>query len=308
MSQYFHTTGFVYVLTNDSMPDMVKVGLTKKPPEDREKNLFNTSTPTEFNVVYRVVTSHPKEVEAQAHKLLDQYRVNSRREFFKISIEKAITAVESALVQKSGIHSWISQKPHQLKNGDRIALTLEEGQIFAVISYKTFNSIMSNQPEIIDLWQAQTTGDYLELYLTDSPKHIAGLSTYDDDYITDPVPYLNRQHTAQNLIMNGKERLLSGERLVWIPKPNSQQSGVIFEISDYCQVIGRTWIPKINYDGIPLLINDFSYTNIWPEAYSIISEALNLHIPNKWGSREELNDLVGKQPQVPEYWLPQLKK
>lgn len=55
--------GFVYVLFNDSMPGMVKVGLTTRLPEDRSHELSNTSVPTPFKVVFRVATSQPREVE-----------------------------------------------------------------------------------------------------------------------------------------------------------------------------------------------------------------------------------------------------
>ena len=36
------TIGFVYVLINESMPDLVKIGLTTWLPEDRSKQLFTT--------------------------------------------------------------------------------------------------------------------------------------------------------------------------------------------------------------------------------------------------------------------------
>jgi hypothetical protein len=48
-----HSFGFVYILTNDMMPDLVKIGLTTALPEDRAKELFNTGVPNSFNVAFR---------------------------------------------------------------------------------------------------------------------------------------------------------------------------------------------------------------------------------------------------------------
>ena len=45
--------GFVYVLSNASMPGLIKVGMTTKVPDGRAKELSSdTSTPTPFIVEY----------------------------------------------------------------------------------------------------------------------------------------------------------------------------------------------------------------------------------------------------------------
>ena len=47
------SVGFIYVLTNESMPNLLKVGLTSHLPEDRAKQLFNTAIPNPFVVAFR---------------------------------------------------------------------------------------------------------------------------------------------------------------------------------------------------------------------------------------------------------------
>src|SRR5579884_197675 len=85
-----HSLGFVYILTNDIMPGLVKIGLTTALPEDRAKELFNTGVPNPFNVAFRAITSWPKAVERRTHQLLKRHRVNPKREFFRVSVDEAI--------------------------------------------------------------------------------------------------------------------------------------------------------------------------------------------------------------------------
>ncbi|AFY30957.1 GIY-YIG nuclease family protein [Calothrix sp. PCC 7507] len=92
MTTPMHTVGFVYVLTNASMPDLVKVGLTSWLPEDRAKSLYTTSVPDAFEVAYRTITSWPQAVEQKSHHLLNENRVNPKREFFRVKVEEAINA------------------------------------------------------------------------------------------------------------------------------------------------------------------------------------------------------------------------
>lgn len=310
MTSNSYKTGFVYVLKNQSMPDLVKVGLTKNLPEDRAKGLYTTGVPTEFNVAFRATTSKPREVEKQAHILLNKYRVNPRREYFRVSEVVAIKAVREALLSVAGIDSWKSTKKHNLVNDNRISLTLEKDQVLALINYKDMSSVLSSKAEIIDLWQCHSDGDLLEIHVTNSPAHVAGLSNNDKGYMDDPVPYLDREKTVRNGSINGRERLLPGERLVWIPKPNDtkNQDGVIFEARDYCQIISRTWDQKTDENGYPLLLNCFSHNDVWKKARAIIEEALSLEAPNAWVSRYDILEAIGKKPPTSEYWLPQLVK
>lgn len=305
-----HDIGFVYVLTNESMPGIVKVGLTTWLPEDRAHSLFTTGVPTPFVVAYRAVTSRPDAVEQRAHKLLGNQRVNQRREFFEVSVEQAIEAVRFASVEVAGIESWKAMKPHCLRSGDRLALSLEKGQFFALISYPSYQNILSASPEIIDLWQAHSEGDLLEIYVTNSATHIAGFSDNDPTGMEDPVPYLNRDKVANGLI-NGRERLMPGERLVWVPAKGAAktQASVVFESVNHCQIVSRTWNPQRGPHGFPFLLNDFLYEDTWPAAQNAIREALRLPIPNTWAPRQNRGsewEVVGSMPKSPEYWLTQL--
>lgn len=85
--------GYVYVLTNPSMPGLVKIGKTTNSPEHRAKELSRTTgVPTPFSVVFSVYTDECSILERNAHSHLSEYRLENR-EFFKISVDDAIKGV-----------------------------------------------------------------------------------------------------------------------------------------------------------------------------------------------------------------------
>ena len=68
--------------------------------------------------------------EQEAHVILAPCRVAAKREFFRTSPSSAIDAVKEALLKATGIAVWESDEPHEIKHGDRIALTMEAGDLF----------------------------------------------------------------------------------------------------------------------------------------------------------------------------------
>jgi hypothetical protein len=77
------------------MPGLVKIGMTKRNPNIRAKELASqTGIPTKFKVEHAVKVSDSLSVEQSIHKKLKKYRVNNNREFFEIDISKAIKEVD----------------------------------------------------------------------------------------------------------------------------------------------------------------------------------------------------------------------
>jgi hypothetical protein len=86
---------FVYILQNPSFPDLLKIGSTRKAPEDRAKTLSKgTGVPNEFDVLWVYTCFKSEIIEREVHKKLKQYRVNTQREFFKIDLQTAIDSIE----------------------------------------------------------------------------------------------------------------------------------------------------------------------------------------------------------------------
>lgn len=86
--------GWVYILVNSAMPGMVKIGFTKKNPQHRAANLStDTGVPTPFTVAFSELVGNCRRVEAGTHERLVGFRVSHNREFFRISVEDAVSMV-----------------------------------------------------------------------------------------------------------------------------------------------------------------------------------------------------------------------
>ena len=86
--------GIVYVLTNDAMPGIVKIGITEESVENRIKSLDNTSLPLPFRFYFAIESKRYKEIEKLAHDTFSAFRVRENREFFKMDPERAVSALK----------------------------------------------------------------------------------------------------------------------------------------------------------------------------------------------------------------------
>lgn len=87
----------VYVLTNDCMPGIVKIGITgMETVEERIKSLDNTSLPKPFRFYFAIETERAAEIEKFVHKAFDHCRVRANREFFMLDPEEAVAALKVA--------------------------------------------------------------------------------------------------------------------------------------------------------------------------------------------------------------------
>lgn len=294
------------------MPGIVKVGMTTKLAEDRAGQLYDTSVPLPFDVEFRALTSRPREVEKRAHEILEPFRVSPKREFFKVSPDVAIDAVRDTLLEVAGIDAWDAEEPYYIQNGDRIALTASAGDIFVVLALP---HPMALRTVPVDLWQAHSDGDLLELMGTKDMEAVAGFSDNDPEAVIDPVPYLDREHKVPNGVINGRERLVPGERLLWLHPLASGQSCKIalFEMRDYCQVVSRTWDRTVASDGHTLLLNTPTYESLPPGMVRVVQLAMRMPPPRSWEPRlriatSERLDHATDGVRDPASWLTQLAK
>jgi len=87
--------GYVYVLTNASMPGIVKIGRTERDPFARAAELHTTGLPTPFEVIACVLVQNAAALERDLHALFSAQRVSGNREFFQV----AVSAVAENLVR-----------------------------------------------------------------------------------------------------------------------------------------------------------------------------------------------------------------
>lgn len=92
------TPGHVYVLGNQSMPGLLKVGATTAEPALRAKQLSAaTASPTPFTVLYSRQVRDVNVAETSIHSALAAYRVNEGREFFRVSLYEAARTLDALL-------------------------------------------------------------------------------------------------------------------------------------------------------------------------------------------------------------------
>nr|WP_250807776.1 GIY-YIG nuclease family protein [Neorhizobium tomejilense] len=83
--------GYVYLLSNPSMPGLVKIGRTTRDPARRAGELTAASgVPTPFYLEGFIKTDDAVRTEAEIHRRMGADRVNRRREFFRADPAEAL--------------------------------------------------------------------------------------------------------------------------------------------------------------------------------------------------------------------------
>ncbi len=103
----------VYVLTNEAMPGLVKVGLSNSDLATRVRQLFTTGVPLPFEVFFACEVRNAAEVETLLHDAFGDHRVSKSREFFRIAPERVQAALRLAQIR-------------EVKVGDEIFETSED--------------------------------------------------------------------------------------------------------------------------------------------------------------------------------------
>lgn len=89
------TREIVYVLTNQAMPGLTKIGKTTRGDLQRRLNeLYTTGVPVPFECVYACEVEDCAKVEQAFHVGFGDHRVNPKREFFSIEPERVIAILQ----------------------------------------------------------------------------------------------------------------------------------------------------------------------------------------------------------------------
>jgi hypothetical protein len=85
----------IYVMSNTSIPGLLKIGYTSKPVEERCKELSKaTGVPTPFKVEYIFrLYGRGEDLEKEVHRCLEHKRHSNRREFFDVTLKEAIETI-----------------------------------------------------------------------------------------------------------------------------------------------------------------------------------------------------------------------
>ncbi|MEY4978026.1 MAG: hypothetical protein RLZZ352_296 [Pseudomonadota bacterium] len=155
--------GYLYVLANSAMPNMVKVGKTTRSPEERAVELSKaTGLPTPFIVVYEQLFANCSEAEYFVHTYLGSkgYRVADNREFFNAPVSIVIKAISLA---PNAIEDQLS---NQESEEDDDLIDRSE-------NYDELDDLSLDDEEIIEPWMA---------IFEEAESHYYGLGDYIVDY------------------------------------------------------------------------------------------------------------------------------
>lgn len=97
--------GWVYIIHSDSLPELEKIGVSRRlsGPHERIKELSGSSLPTPFMLDAFCFSDDAFELESNLHKYFDKQRVNPNKEFFRITAQEAINAMENVFNHKAHI-------------------------------------------------------------------------------------------------------------------------------------------------------------------------------------------------------------
>lgn len=92
--------GIVYVLTNEAMPGLVKIGMTTRAEISiRMAELWTTGIPVPFECAFAGKVLDARKVEKAFHVAFAPDRINPSREFFKIDPIQAVALLELMCVE-----------------------------------------------------------------------------------------------------------------------------------------------------------------------------------------------------------------
>jgi hypothetical protein len=87
-------TSAIYVLTNEAMPGLVKIGRTDESVEARMLQLGGTGVPLPFECYFAAQVVDATKLEKTLHQLFSKERVNPKREFFAVEPERVVLAIQ----------------------------------------------------------------------------------------------------------------------------------------------------------------------------------------------------------------------
>lgn len=84
----------VYILRNEAMPGLIKIGRTAGDLIARMKQLYTTGVPVPFQCIYAIKLKHVADVEKTLHFAFGGQRLNENREFFTVEPERVIAILK----------------------------------------------------------------------------------------------------------------------------------------------------------------------------------------------------------------------
>lgn len=89
--------GKVYIIINEWMPGVAKIGKTERTVSDRIREISSNSSPKGWEEYFSVESDRFKDIEEHMHIILSDKRIWKEREYFEVEAERAVIILKSAL-------------------------------------------------------------------------------------------------------------------------------------------------------------------------------------------------------------------
>lgn len=163
--------GHVYVLSNEAMPGLLKVGFTDRTPEQRALELYTTGTPAPFTVEFAVeLVGDTYQIEQRIHRRLSRFRLDQRREFFRMELPDAVQHVASFIVEEKhpvinlhGKYSNLLPEPHEYAKRWREIVTETQERKNRTAEAKRIVELRNEYKKWYDENSRITKGDWLTI-------------------------------------------------------------------------------------------------------------------------------------------------
>lgn len=108
--------GFVYILTNESMPGLIKIGLTdQNDVEFRVRGLDTTGVALPFQCYYAARVEENQRVERALHTAFGDFRLRPNREFFRLDPYKVKAILEVLEIEEVTPRTEIVESPDDIE-------------------------------------------------------------------------------------------------------------------------------------------------------------------------------------------------
>jgi hypothetical protein len=89
--------GWVYIIVNQAIKDLIKIGYSSKDPSLRASDFAQTGVPHKYRVVYDALVDDPYKVEQLVHSNLKRF--NEDKEWFNCSVQQGIESIRKNSVK-----------------------------------------------------------------------------------------------------------------------------------------------------------------------------------------------------------------
>jgi len=152
--------GFIYILKNNSMPNLVKIGYTDATPKERLQSInAATGVPEKFSIIYERKIESAQKIESKIHTTLHKFRFKTNKEFFVLTEKLAIEYVDAIIedvyrgvMVDERVHTTISDSIHlgrMIRNKRKQqGLTIEDLSIIANVGERCIGELERGKPTV----------------------------------------------------------------------------------------------------------------------------------------------------------------